>query len=685
MNYKDHDYILERLIADQEAEEDLRDEIDEIELFVDGDQWEQDVWDSTDGRPRYTFDMQNATINRIWNEMAANEYSATTQPIGGGADEDTSNIIDGLIRNIYNISCSDDISANVGKKAIKSGFACSRLTAQFVGESFYQDIVEEPIFDSHRRVWFDCNSEKRTREDAMHCFVMAEMTREAAEKKYPKFKSSVETSRKRSGDTHKRVNNVVVGEILYKEPYKKTIYLLDDKQSSVVDSAGLLRMQENFQAVTVVDEREADCFRVYSRKFDGAGWLTDEKEVAFDFIPIIPEYANHEIRDGKFIYRGCVRGQMDAQRVFNYSESRKIEESVLSPRRKTWVDDRVAEGYVDELSDINRNPSAVQLFNGARADEATHAPIFETGGPNTNPAITEISNDMIRNMSLNSNLPSVEQEMMSTGRDSDLRAEQRNSIGQMGTFEYYRAHKTYLEYKAKVLLSGIPRIYDTSRKIRTVDEAGASSEEMINFPDAEGNIINNLVMGKYDITVKVGKQFQSRQAEANDGIFRIGDYAPDVVSRSTDIIASNTDAPGMQQVADRERALLMKQGLIPESQWTDEEKQQAALAAQNQQPDPAAMIAQAEMEKARAETDRVQTQLLIEQAKLEQKQIEIQLSQSKASNDSALRAMDLELKQQKQAYDNLKTSAEILKIMNESGVDESELMEIAMLEQEIFG
>lgn len=664
MNYDDHAYVIEILKKDQNAEEDLRKEIDEVLDFLQNPQgqWEPHVWSDFNGRPRYTFDQCNPAVSKVWAEMAANEYSASVQPVGGGADEDTSNTIDGMFRNIYNMSSFDYISTKAGKRMIATGSAGWRIVSKYINQdSFYQDLAIIPINNFHRRVWFDCSAEMQTKEDANHVHYLSNMTVSAAEKLAGRKVEGLNDNRSESSYEYKPDDTVIIGEILYKKRSKKTIYLIEDERGDAITVDEEELKNRGLKVKDALDQREAEDIKVYSRKYDNSDWIGEEKLTVFNLLPIIPEFAHFDItEDGKSVYRGLIRPVMDHQRVFNYAESRKVEESVLAQRRKLMVDNRVAEGYEDEFGNINRDPRAVQLFNGKGADESK-LPFFETGGPAPNPAITEISDNMIRNMQLTLGLPNELENIQSTKKDSDYRFESRSSMGQVGTFEYYKAHQIALEHTAKVILGAIPKVYDTSRKVRIIDESNQSSEVEINsINQATGERVNDLLKGKYDVVINMGKDFESRQADANSAILELGSVNPDVVTRNTDIIATNIKAPGMRTVADRERAFLMQQGVIPESQWTNEERQKAMEAAQQpQQPDPNTLIAQAQIQVAQAEADKVQTQLLIEQSKLEQKQTELQ---SKAYKEG----LEIQLKQQQQQIDELvkliqgaKTLAEI--------------------------
>lgn len=661
MNYDDHEAVKKLLAKDQNAEEDLRQEIDEIMNFMHHPQgqWEDSVWNQFDGRPRYTFDMCKPIIASIWAEMAANEYAADIQPAGDGADEDVAQILQGMVRRMYQISSfPDQIAKRAGKRMIMTGFSCWRLVSQYCSpRSFYQDLKFIPVSNCHRRVWFDCNAELQTKEDAEHVFCLSSMSRGEADKKAKRNTISISDNSDNDSYHYKPEDVINIGEILYKKKVKKMIYLLDN--GTVLDEDQI--EEQEIDESQIVDERETHIIKVFSREFDGKGWIGDAKETVFSHLPVIPVYANFDItEDGKTRYEGVIRALMDMQRVFNYSESRKIEESVLAARAKTFMNESLAEGYEDELADINSDPRAIQLFANNPAENGVL--FYSTPPPQPSPMITEISNDMIRNIQINSGIPNPLEQMNATNKDSDFRFEQRSSMGQAGTFEYYCAYQVALEYSLKVALAAFPRVYDTERKISIIDDAGQSSEVVINTLDDRKEAFNNILRGDYNVTINIGENFESRQAKTNDAILELGKVNPEIIMRNSDVLANNMKTVGMSTIADRERAHLMKMGVIPESQWTDEERQQAMLAAQQpKQPDPATILAEAEAQKAQAETQKVQTQALIEQAKLEAKQIETQANAAKADYELQLKALQLEI-------DNMKKIAETGKVIAETEV-----------------
>jgi hypothetical protein len=96
----------------------------------------------------------------------------------------------------------------------------------------------------------------------------------------------------------------------------------------------------------------------------------------------------------------------------------------------------------------------------------------------------------------------------------------------------------------------------------------------------------------------------------------------------------NLSVPGMDQMAERARTQMLEAGMIPESQWTNEERQQieqmqAEQANQEPVEDPNMIIAQAEMGKAQAEQMSAQTRQQEAQFNAQVKQAEITLEQDK--------------------------------------------------------
>jgi hypothetical protein len=104
-------------------------------------------------------------------------------------------------------------------------------------------------------------------------------------------------------------------------------------------------------------------------------------------------YGNHRISDSKVWWRGAVEKLMDAQRVYNYSESRNVEDTALAPKDK----------IVATLEQIAANPGWSSLNTNADpaliyTHQANQPPPFKLGGPQPNAGILQVSESMRRNI-----------------------------------------------------------------------------------------------------------------------------------------------------------------------------------------------------------------------------------------------------------------------------------------------
>jgi hypothetical protein len=351
-----------------------------------------------------------------------------------------------------------------------------------------------------------------------------------------------------------------------------------------------------------------------------------------------------------------VRNIMDHARVYNYVQSRKVEDSVLGLPDVMMIPDVQARGYTDKLSRMNRSPNRVHVYKGV---DGLPPPMIQRGSQ-PSPALSEISADMINSMQLTTGLPMTLAEMQAQGTDSNARAARRDTIGRMGTYEYYKAYSIGLELTSRIIIGAIPRVIDNQRKIKTISETGVISEVDVNTTRPNGEIVNDLRKGDYDVTVTVGASLKDRQAEANTAILEAASIDPTIISRNTDVIAGNISAPGMKEVSDRERAYQFKAGNIPEDQWTDDEREQMQAAAQNQQPDPATLIAQAELERSRTEAETAQAKMLEAQAKLELAQVQQQTNSTIEALKLQLQERELQLKERQQVIDEQKADTENL-------------------------
>jgi len=702
MDYSDHSKVLNMLKASQDADHDMREQAREAHLFVDArdGQWEPQFWNQNSDKPRYTFDLTNPIIDQIAGEMEQADFDITIRPSGGEATKDVAQTLDGLVRNIENISNAKEVFNEAGRSMTTGGLDGWRIVQEHVNDdSFDQDLVIQKINNFVDRVWFDVNSEKRDKSDSRYAFVLQTISKEAFDEKWPD-RAGLSITQDASAEAYShKAEAVVVGEFYFIKEVDREIVLMSNN-SVYEDNESFQKVKDELEraGVTELRRRKRKKNVVYIRKFDGEGWIDGEKETVFSYIPVVPTYANFKINEGKTIYWGAVEKIIDQQRVLNYSLSREIEEGALAPRQKYWMTEKQGEGYEDTLATLNTNTDPVQFYTN---DSEVPGPPPQVGGAQINPGLRTISEAM-RSMVGQSASMFAANMGDNPGLQSGVAIEKLQNKGDTGTIKYFKAQECAIRHTARILVDAIPKVYDAERQVRILNEDGSFDMVTLNQSvrdEQTGDVVvlNDLSVGTYDVTCSAGPAFQNRQQETVKALTEIAQVDPSVIQLGGDIMLNNITAPGMDKLAERKRMQLLSAGAIPQEQMTDEEMQamQQAAANQQQQPDPAMVLAQAEQVRGQAELLNAQNkqqemqvnaqlkaqQQQIEMAKLQQtgqkdsisasqKQQEFQLSIEKMQQDLILAMQEQQRRNDETAISMQKTQAETLNLLREAmGVD----------------
>lgn len=616
-DYDDITTVNELLKEAQNSEYDLREQARNSHHFIDkiDGQWEPEIVNRhrTQGRPLYTFDKTGPIIDQIAGEIANGDFALRVRPSGGEASKETAQIYDGLIRNIRNISDADHISNETARGMITAGMDGFEIVHDFVNEnSFEQELVFRKIHDYLNNVWFESSAKEQDNSDANFVFILTSITREEFEKEFPNATASpidVGSNRRVNVYFNKPSNMIQIGRILYKVETKRDIVLMsngkvyddDEKFEKVKDELAA-------DGIVEINRRERMQTRVHSRLFSGAEFLTEAEETEFSMLPIVSFYGNFKITEGKRITRGVVEKLKDPQRVYNYALSRDIEEGALAPRAKYWMTREQQQGHTRTLATMNVNKDPVQTYNHVNGQPA---PFFQ-GGAQPNPGLQTTANNMSEVINSSAGLFAANMGD-NPGLQSGIAIDRQISKGDNGTVKFVEAVQYGWCYAGKVCVDTIPRIYDTRRQIRVLNEDGSFEMQMLHdlvMDRQSGQFVelNDLSRGTYDVTCEVGQSFKSQQREAAAAFAEIAQVDPTILEIAKDVWFKNLDTPGMDVVSERARAMMIEQGRIPFDQMTEEE-QAVVRQQQSQQPqeDPNMVLAKAEQGKAQADLLSAQT------------------------------------------------------------------------------
>ena len=676
IKFSDHDVIVRQLESDQHDEKEARDLSREDQHFlhdVDG-MWEDDIIAKFGDRPRYTFDMVSHQIDNIAGEIEQNEFQAKVDPLGSGASKDTAKVLNGLIRNIQVASNASRTYQRAGKKMIQIGFDAWRVVSDFESEKSFKQVLKiQKVDNAINRIWFDSNSVEEDRSDARWVFDLRALNKSVYKDRFPKGEAkslSENNGQESSGRVRDTREIIVVAEILYKKEVRKMVIEFSDGSIFEDDDKLKARMDELAeQGITPVREPvERMSFEVKSRWFDAGGWLSEEKDTPFNLLPICPVYGDFDIIDNEISYQGKTRKLIDPQRVLNYAESRKIEEGAIAPRAKIWMTETQAAGHEKQLEQMNVSADPVQMYN---FDKDNPIPPFPTPGAQVNPSLAETAASMQAMIQTSTNQHTDPQRSLVSG----VALERAENKGNTSNIKYHNSLVVGINYCCRVLMGAIPVVYDTrERQVRILEEDGTASIVTINKTirdEQTGQLetLNDFSIGDFDVTCSVGAAFKNKQQEAVNAQLRLGEIAPEVISQGMDVLIGNIQAPGMGILQERARKQLFDAGIIPETQWTDEEKAEVEKeierlkAEQDQSGGQVDPIEEAVVADAVSQIESRQSQDQLDIAKLQE---EIQ-----KNNDAFLvKQEELDIKRDEQDRKNFETMTKMLKEIREGfGVD----------------
>ncbi len=677
--YDNHSEVLLMIQKAQDSEQDQRDKVREAKRFItqrDG-QWDDYAAKKMDGRFRGTFDMCTPIIDGISGEIEQSDFTIRVSPSNGQGSKDTAKVMDGLIRNIRNISNAESVFNAMGRADVIGGFDCCEIVQDWVeGDSFDQDLFIRHVPNAVDSVWFDLSSVLQDRSDANWAIKLVSIPRGEYEARF-KDGSAVsigDNARYHGGDQcNNAKESVTIGKLYYKKPRDIEIVLMSNGAVYKVDD-DFEKIRDELSQAGIREERRRTrkAHRVYSRIMDGAGWLAGEEETVFDYIPLVPIYGNYDIVDNNTIYYGKIENLYDSQRVLNYALSRDIEDGALSPSPAIWMTDEQAEGNDYSQMNVDRDP--VRVYN----HQDNVPPPIPMGGPIASQGLQATIQNTKEMITISSNTFQAQQGN-ANAQQSGIAGLQQIEQGNVGNIKWFKDLEVTICQVGKVIVNAIPRVYDATRQARILEEDGTGNTVTLNdtiLDQQTGQLVtvNDLSVGEYDVLCEVGPAFNSAQKEAARSFEAMATIMPEFAQMGMDIWLKNKKEPGMDQMAERFREQLLNAGVIPQEQWTDEERQkieaaQAAAASQPPQADPMQLAAMAEMEKAKADQKEVErkgienektNQLKI--AELQLKQQELELRKAESQSDAEVKLMKNKIDEYKAQIEAAKAGAQVQKL-----------------------
>ncbi len=627
--------------------------------------WDDALLESSNLQYRGEFDLLRKGKRDIIADMRSNPIQADFEPIDG-TDDQVAELMDGL----YRASCRKNISKEAFDFACDEQVVCGiggwRLVTKYESDRMgnrNQVIMRQPIREFNSRVYFDCAAEAIDKADAKHCTILTPFTKAGYCELYCDLTGDdIEEGEVGSNFAYPdyglsfpwfgeggEKDVVYVGEHYYRYKTKVKIGFYKDMFGTLqaVDMSLVEDEEELTEAgFEFVVEKEIEKYVVDKYIISGDGIIGKPERIAGSEIPVIPQYGERAFIQGVEYYEGIVKAARDPQILRDFAMSYLADTVARSPRVKPiffaeqiqgleWMYDRT--GADDDL------PYALQNMKSPDGTDLPLGPVAQTLEQPPPMALQPLLAEMRMAVEdvVNPGLPN-------SISDPDLSGKALNTLTAMfdqQSIGYQENRKYSMRRDAEVFASMAGEVYDTPRKVVTESASGNRAEvmlmeEILDLEDGEVIVLNDLTNASFEVYADIGKAYETSREEAVEKLVQLlpaAQASDQQLARITIMkiysLSSGVDMADVREWAGKELVLMGVRK--PE---TEEEMAAVEQASQQQKPDAAMELAQAEQMKAqngaiknqidqfRAETDRMSVMVDAEKvgADIDYKQVQTQ-------------------------------------------------------------
>jgi hypothetical protein len=521
--------------------------LDDIRFARLGDQWPESAkYDRNRPKKERPMLVVNRLLqfrDKVVNEIRQNTPSIRIRPVNDGADQDTADVLMGLIRHIQdnsNASIAYDTSV---EWQVDTGLGYIRVRNDWIDDtSFDQDIFIDRIPDPFK-VYIDPHSKAPDGSDMEWAIIAEEISKDEFKRMYP---NTPETQWDSAG------NGDAQGWFTQDSVRVAEYYYLEHEEKEITDpESGMTRI--------------ADVKRCMWCKVTG-DTILEQTEIPSKFIPIIPVVGHELFLQGRRYLAGLVRNAKDAQRLYNYYLSANAENVALSPKAP----------FIGVAGQFETDP------NWGRANQESMAyleydPVSIAGTPVGAPqrsqppqassaimqAIQLAENDIMQSMGIYQ--PSLgAQSNEVSGKALFLRQKQADT----NTFHYQDNLNRSIRQVGRIILDMIPKVYDRPRVARILGEDGSPRTVKLNpnLPQASAGTDNpaidsifNPTIGQYDVVCDSGPSYATKRDEASQMMLTLTQANPSLFGLIGDLMVKNMDWPGAEEISRRLQAMLPPQ------------------------------------------------------------------------------------------------------------------------------
>ena len=560
-------------------------------------QWDKQDQIARKGRPMLTINKLPQHIRQVTNDIRQNRPAVRFRPADDGADVESAEILQGIVRHIEANSDADIAYNTAAEHQVTAGLGYIRVLTDYIrDDSFDQDIFIRPVRDP-LRVYDDPDIECPAGSDRRFLFLEEVLDEADFKAQYPDADPIDWTFARDDTGWFTGDRKVRVVEYFEKTEKRTTLFLWSTGATSYEGEPlppGVIAGEKP------LNQRKTTKCEIKWRKLTGDQVL-EERIIPGDHIPMARVIGNAWMVDGKEYLSGLVRNTKDSQRMYNVAQSAIAERVLLSPKTPWLAPAEAIEGYEKAWQSANTANHAFLPYN--HVDEnGTPIPAPSRMMPATiEPGLSQVasgSNDDIKAETGQYDASLGQRSNETSGRA--ILARQRE--GDNATYHFIDNLAIAVRHIGRIILGLIPAVYDTERVARIIGEDDEQAnvrldpqqpESLRKVEDERGEIqrIFNPLIGTYDVYTTVGPSYTTKRIEAVEAMTAMTQANPALWQVIGDLLVKNMDWPGAEDMAKRLKYTLLppiqqeisqKEPVPPEVQQAMQQAAQQMQALQQQ-------------------------------------------------------------------------------------------------------
>jgi hypothetical protein len=552
--------------------------------FESGKQWDAHLQSKRRNKPNYEFNRMRQLIRRITGQQLKNKPNIKVRAVEDN-DKDVADIYNGLIKNIEVQSSAENAYDTAFQWACGGGYGVLRVVSEYEpGDSFDQRLVIKTVLDP-MTCFCDPSAREFDRSDARYWFISELIPKEVFKKRWPDAKP-IDFDMGQAADDYDREwfneDEVRIADYWYSEPETKKIYMLTD--GNVVNADEFDEIADAmanpppgpdgkplFQPVTIKKDgkgqpmiREVETNCVYSCPVYGGGKLEEPTRWGGTMIPIVPQWGDLVVIDGKQIFSGMTRFGRDSQMIHNFEMSTLVEVVAKLPNSPMKATQAMVKGLESYYERLGYDDPPVLLYN--------HDPAAPGASPTREPMPqmpTALANlAAIAGDELKATLGVYDASLGAQSNETSGRAIMaRNNQADTANFVYIDNQVKALKRLGEILVDAIPAYYDADRTIRILGDDMAEAYVRVNHPvigeDGEVHVENDLTRGKFDVVCTVGKSYDTARMELADLGQTLAQTPGPIGAIGQFLLFKSLDVPGIDMYVQAVRQQLVNMRILP--------------------------------------------------------------------------------------------------------------------------